>query len=189
MSETVSGEIELDLERLESGIRQLKVQYDMFFAGSLPRQPHELRADVERLIKRYAHAPIRKYATRFHFNSLVSRYNSLSELWTKALRTCEEGDRPAPAVADRATRGEKVVAACTVADSDRDQAHLKLLHQKFLETRRKTGETGTKVSYESFVKGISAQASRLRQKAGCEKIELRLVVRDSKVQLKARPGR
>ncbi|HEX6851843.1 MAG TPA: MXAN_5187 C-terminal domain-containing protein [Candidatus Polarisedimenticolaceae bacterium] len=189
MHDAVSPEVEIDLERLENGIRQLKVQYDMFFAGSIPRQPNELRAELERIIKRYSHAPIRKYATRFHFNSLVSRYNSLSELWSKTLRTLEEGDRPAPAVADRGARDESVVATCNIQDPVRDRDYLKVLHAKFLDARRRSGEAESSVSFESFVKGIASQAGRLREKSGCEKIELRVVVKDRKVQLKARPGR
>ena len=81
--------VDSELERLQVGLRQLKVQYDMFFAGSLPRQPHELRADLERIIKRLSGHPIRKYSQRFHLASLVSRFNAMSELWTKTLRTLE----------------------------------------------------------------------------------------------------
>lgn len=189
MNETVSPEVEHDLERLESGIRQLKVQYDMFFAGAVPKQPHELRAELERIIKRYSHAPIRKYAVRFHFNSLVSRFNSMSELWSKTLRNLEEGDRPAPAVADRHARDESVVATCHVGDPVREREHLKALHAKFVDARRRSGDGEASVSFESFVKGIASQAGKLREKAGCEKIELRVVIKDRKVQLKARPGR
>jgi len=178
-----------DLERLESGIRQLKVQYDMFFAGSIPKQPLELRSELERIIKRYAHAPIRKYASRFHFNSLVGRYNSLSELLAKTLRTMEEGNRPAPAVSDRAGSREAVFARCTITDPANDREHLKLLHAKFLEARKKTGEIDGRISFESFVRGIASQAKRLREKNGCEAVELRVIVADRKVQLKARPGR
>ena len=189
LQDTVNPEIEADLERLETGLRQLKVQYDMFFAGSIPKQPNELRGEVERIIKRYAHAPIRKYAVRFHFNSLVGRYNSLSELWSKTLRTLEEGDRPAPALSDRAGPRESILARCTFQDPRKDRDHLKLLHTKFLEARKKSGETGAVVSFETFVRGIASQAQRLREKNGCEAVELRIVVADRKVQLKARPGR
>ena len=91
MHDVVSTELDADLARLQSGIRQLKIQYDMFFAGSIPRQPFELRGEIEKIIRRYSSTPIQKYAPRFHFNSLVSRFNSLSELWAKTIRALEEG--------------------------------------------------------------------------------------------------
>lgn len=189
MQDVLSTELEADIVRLESGIRQLKIQYDMFFAGSVPKQPHELRSEIERLIKRYANAPIRKYSARFHFNSLVSRFNSLSELWAKTIRTLEEGDRPAPAVADRAGSGEQVLARCTVEDPAGEKPHMKLLHARLLEARKKSGEDAGKLSFESFVRSVSTQAGKLREKTGCAKVELRVIVQDRKVVVKARPGR
>lgn len=189
MQDVLSTELEADIGRLDTAIRQLKVQYDMFFAGSIPKQPLELRAEIERLIKRYSNASIRKYSARFHFNSLVSRFNSLSELWAKTIRTLEEGERPAPAVADRAGRDEQLVARCTVADPVQEREHLKVLHARLLEARKKAGETDGKLSFESFLRGISSQAGKLREKSGCDKVELRVIVKDRKVVVKARPGR
>ena len=180
--------VDAELDRLQVGIRQLKVQYDMFFAGSLPRQPVELRAELERIIKRLSGHPIRKYSQRFHLSSLVSRFNAMSELWSKTLRSLEEGDRPAPAVADRA-KGERLVSTCRVQDPTQEEASLKLLHARFVEARKKAGEGEDGVSFRAFVKGIASQARRLKDKTGCEEIELRIVVQDHKVQLKARPGR
>jgi len=189
VQDVVSTELEADIVRLEKGIRQLKIQYDMFFAGSIPKQPFELRTEMERIIRRHSVTPIRKYAPRFHFNSLVSRFNSMSELWAKTIRTLEEGERPAPAVADRAGNGEHLVARCTVADPSDERENLKLLHARLLEARKKSGEGGGKVSFDSFVRSIGAQAGKLREKTGCEKVELRVIVVDRKVVVKARPGR
>lgn len=188
MSEVSSATVEADISRLETRLRELKVQYDMFFNGATPREPFELRSDVERLIKRYSNAPIRKYAQRFHFNSLVSRFNSLSELWAKTVRAMEEGDRPAPAVSDRGP-AEKVLTTCRVQDPVKEQELLRFLHSRFLEARRKMGEENGKVGFSDFVRGVASQAKNLRKKSGCEEIELRLVVVDRKVHLRARPGR
>jgi hypothetical protein len=185
----VTVENEADIERLEAGLRQLKTHYDMFFAGASPKPPVEMRSELERMIKRYSHSPFRRYATQFHFNSVVSRFNALSELWSKMLRGVEEGDRPAPAVADRAGGGSKVVATCRVKDPVTEQESLRLLHARFLELRRRLGESDSKVTFENFVSGVTSQARKLREKAGCGEVELRLVVQDRKVQIKARPGR
>lgn len=187
MTDAATATIEADIARLESRIRQLKVQYDMFFNGAIQREPYELRADVERLIKRYSNAPIRKYAQRFHFNSLVSRFNSLSELWSKTVRTLEEGDRPVPGLLER-TRTERVLTTCQIHDPVKEQEILRFMHSRFLEARRKIGEQNGRVTFSEFVRGVATQAKNLRKKSGCEQVELRLVVVDRKVQLKARPG-
>lgn len=186
-----NGGIDADIERLEAGIRQLKVQYDMFFAGAIPKQPLELRSELERLIRRYANAPIRKYAQRFHFNSLATRYNSLSELWAKTLKGMEEGDRPAHAAIDRIPipSEDQLLARCRMSDPVQDREALELLHARFVEARRKSRAGDGKVSFEAFLRGVSAQAERLREISGCEQIELRLVLHEGKVVLKARPGK
>jgi hypothetical protein len=185
LSEPSSAAIETALVRLETSIRQLKVQYDMFFCGALPRQPHELRARVERMIKQYTNAPIRKYAHRFHFNALVGRYNSFSELWGKTLRTLEEGERNLP----ERHNGEKLIDRCRIHDPIEEQERLRTIHARYLEARNKLEKRGGKLPFEAFVKGIATQAERLRQKSACDEIELRLVVSERKVHLKARPGR
>lgn len=189
MEEVSSAVIEADLERLESGLRQLKVQYDMFFAGAIPKQPHALRSQCDQMVKRYSNAPLRKYVHRFHFNALVSRYNSLSEFWTKTLRTIEEGDRVAPALIERGNSGERTITTCRVQDPRHEAESLKVLHECFLEARRKIGLHDSAVSFESFVQGVASQAERLRRTSGCADIELRLVVENRKVHLKAKPGR
>ena len=188
MQDALSTEIEAEIGRLETGIRQLKTQYDMFFAGSIPRQPLELRREVERIIKRHATASIRTYAVRFHYNSLVSRFNSLSELWAKTLRGLEEGERPLPAALARGANGEQVFARLTVNDPAGETERLRLLHTRLLEARRKAGEKGS-VSFEKFVKSVDAQAAKLREKTGCAQVELRIILQGSKTVLKARPGR
>ena len=43
------------------------------------------------------------------------------------------------------------------------------------------------VSFEAFVRGIGKQADRIRAKSGCAEVDLRIVVADDQVQLKARP--
>ena len=182
------GDIEADLRRIEVGIRQVKVQYDMFFAGALKREPFELRAEVDKLIKRHANSPIQKYAQRFHLNTLISRFNSLSELWGKTMRSREEGDRPAPALADREGPREQLVARCRFQGAQANPAELQRLYTRFVETRRRLDAGKRAVSFEKFAAGVSNQSQRLQKQSGCAEIEVRVVVHDHKVLVKARPG-
>jgi len=96
------------------------------------------------------------------------------------------GARPHDRAADDA---EQILARCRIHDAIREQEILKLLHARFLEARKKAGGNGANVGFESFVRGISSQAERLRESSGCEQVELRLILHEGKVLLKARPGR
>ncbi len=189
MQNRPNGDIEADIGRLEAGIRQLKMQYDMFFAGALPREPVELKAELEGLIRRYANAPMMKYAHRFHLNSLASRLNTLSELCTKTLREAEEGNRAAIQPPEPPS-GEKVLSRCRIGDAQADQELLKHLHARYLEARRRFQDPASStVTFEKFKDSVASQVGRLREQSGCDHVELRLVLRERKVLLKARPAR
>ena len=181
--------IETDISKLETGIRQLKIKYDMFFAGAIPLQPVELRQEVERLIRRNSTEPIQRYADRFHFNSLVSRFNSLSELWGKTIRSREEGERPIPAVAHLRDRRRDDPNQCTITDPEKDTEELRKLHARYLAERCRAEGKTPNISFAKFVKGISSQAGRLRKKTNCPNIDLRIIVENDKVHLKARAGK
>ena len=188
MPDLSSTQIENDIARLDVSLRQLKVRYDMFFAGALPREPFELRNQVEQLIKRYSNAPIRKYAHRFHLGTLVSRFNSLAELWGKSVREREEGPRGlqsvAPAQRDRAQDDR-----FRIRDPRSDQEQIRALHARFLEERQKTTGDAGNLPFESFLRQILARTDKIKQTAGCDHVELRIIVENNKVQLKARPGK
>jgi hypothetical protein len=183
-----SSSIEADIARLDAGIRRLKIQYDMFFAGALPREPFELRNELDHLVRRASKLSIRKYAHRFHLNTLIARYNAMSELWGKTMRSREEGDRPPAQLADRRAALD---TSCRLADGDgpTDELALRRLHREFESARRRRDSKAKSIGFDHFVRGIQDQAARLRRKTGCGDVELRVVEKDGAVQLKARPAR
>jgi len=178
--------IEEDLDRLELGIRKLKIEYDRFFVGGLKAEPVQLRFSVQRIVKRYAEARLRKYAHRFRFNALSSRFNLFCELWDKKLRRAEQGysRRKVP----HARPAEECLASCRFRGNGRPTKALKELYASFVEARRNSGNE-RKISFDRFVQGISVQAKRLQEQSGCAEIELRVVVNDRNVQVRAHPGR
>ena len=62
------------MQKLEAGIKQLEAEYNMYFAGRLPRPPWETRARVAALVKQYDRAYIQNTGDRFRFSTLQSRY-------------------------------------------------------------------------------------------------------------------
>jgi len=180
-------EIEEDMQKLEHGIRRLRIQYEQYFGGGLKREPVLLRGSVSKLIKRYNEIPMKKYQHRFLFNSLVSRYNVFCEMWGKRLRELEEG--PRSAVPGGESARERLVAIHRYQAEDKDHRMLRQLHAEFLQARRRSGGKRSDISFEKFVQGVTAQTTRLQKSSGCKQVELRLVVgADRKVQLRARPG-
>ena len=81
-----AADIDRQILRLEDDIRKLKIDFDIYFNGAAKRPPLEARARLEANLKRIADDRNLTYAQRYHFNSLVSRFNSYRELWRRNLK-------------------------------------------------------------------------------------------------------
>ena len=76
---------------LDGEIRRLEAEFNMFFAGRLPRPPWETKTRVAALIKKHDNSFIRNTADRFRFESLQSRYQKFIELCDRQLTNRELG--------------------------------------------------------------------------------------------------
>jgi hypothetical protein len=186
---TNAAALEADMARLDTMLRQLKVQYDMFFAGSLKRQPLELRGEAEKIIRRYANASIQKYAQRFHLGTLISRYNSLAELWGKTMRSREEGEWHGAPAPEASEPQETLVARCRIRDAKEQAEQLKPLYERYVAARRACGGDTSELPFDKFLRGIARQTRTLQERGECGEIELRVVVADHRVELRARARR
>ena len=88
-------EIQRDLQALESDLKKLEAEYNMFFSGRAPRPPWETRKRVEALVRRWDRDHIETAGDRFRFQTLQARFQKFVELWDRGLRAREEG-RPGP---------------------------------------------------------------------------------------------
>ena len=76
---------------LDAEIRRLEAEFNMFFAGRLPRPPWETRARVAALVKKHDQSFIQNTADRFRFESLQNRYAKFIELWERQMTNRELG--------------------------------------------------------------------------------------------------
>jgi hypothetical protein len=96
-----------EMSRLEAEIKRLEVEYNMFFAGWLPRLPWETRGRVEQLVKRYDRMNLPNTAQRFRFSTVQARFMAFCELWERNLRNKEEGRGPRGRAAGGAPPGPR----------------------------------------------------------------------------------
>ena len=193
--------IEQDLNQLEVMLRQLQIEWEKFFGRVEKKPPHELKAKVEGIIRRYAYEEMRNNNERFRYQSMAARYASFSELWNKRLRAFEEGrtvgvhghlppptaPAPSPAAAGpaRAAASGAGAGEIRVRNPDKDESAVRALYDQFLQARQQAGEKGT-VKYDSFQKLIGQQATRILSDKGGQAVEFRLETKDGKVSLKAK---
>jgi hypothetical protein len=189
------------MQMLEAEIKRLEAEYNMFFAGRLPRLPWETRKRVEALVKRYDRMPSQNTAERFRFGTLQSRFATFCDLWEKQLKAKEEGRLPgrrarpvappppvaaAPPVEARRVREkqdrEKLVHESTIRDPSQEAERLKELYLHLAEARAKSGEA--QIPFQRFAEVVKAQVAKLG--AGGSEVEFRVTERDGKVTLAAK---
>ncbi len=94
------SDFEKQMLHLDAEMRRLEAEYNMFFAGRLPRPPFETKNRVHALVKKHDNSFIRNTADRFRFETLQTRYYKFMELVEKQLTAKELGrpmiGRPAP---------------------------------------------------------------------------------------------
>jgi hypothetical protein len=181
--------IEKDLQRLEAELRQLEAEYNMYFAGRLPKPPWETRSRVEALVKQYDRAYIQNYGDRFRFHSLQSRFAAFVELWDRGLRAREEGrtgpfsqKRPAPEPEKKAP-DDRIVHVASFKDPVREVDKLTQLYESLIEARREVGEE--QIPFHKFAELVKGQVNKLRQNGNLE-VAFRVAVKDGKVSFTAR---
>jgi hypothetical protein len=183
------SETERDLQRLETALKQLEVEYNMYFAGRLSKPPWETRSRVEALVKQYDRAYIQNYGDRFRFTTLQSRYAKLVELWDRALRSREEG-RPGPLGKprteprpDERRDSPQVLRVSSFKDPMREMDKLHELYDSLVEARRSVGEES--VPFHKFAELVKGQVAKLSGD-GRSEVAFRVAVKDGKVNFTAK---
>jgi hypothetical protein len=195
-----SSEFEQQMAQLEAEIKRLEAEYNMFFAGRLPRLPWETRARVDALVKRYDRMNLRNTAEKFRFGTLQARYVAFSELWERSLKAREEGRprrgrrhvapaappaaaaAPPPAARQGGTSPPRVVAVTAFRDPAAEGERLSELYERLSAARKEAGEKP--VPFEAFKQVVRAQVTKLG--AGQAEVAFRVSVENGKVTLTAK---
>jgi hypothetical protein len=195
-----TSEFDRQLRELESEIKRLEREYNLFFTGRLSKLPWDTRAQVEALVKRYDRMHIQNTAERFRFQGLQSRFSAFCELWERNLKQRELGPRgprgrsggdvpPPPPVAaaprerngtdDPAPPRPSIVA---LRATEIDSHKVRVMHDQLNKARQAAGEP--EVPYDRFQEVVKAQVTKLG-KDGAE-VAFRVGVQDGRVVFTAK---
>jgi hypothetical protein len=186
-----ADDLDRELRILEGELRQLEIEYNMYFAGRLPRLPIDTRTRVTGLVRRLDRHHISNYAERFRFTTLQSRFQTFIDLWDRGLRAREEGrpgpfsQRPAATVPTSKEKAveDRVLHVAAFNDPVRESDKLIELYHRLADARREVGEEA--VPFHKFSELVKDQVKRLKQK-GSPEVAFRVAVKDGKVNFTAR---
>jgi hypothetical protein len=85
--------IDEELTLLDSQLRRLKIEYEIFFSNPTKRPPTDIEWKVLSLLRKFSDGNRMSFSQRFRYNELAQRYAIYSDLWRKKSRIREEGYR------------------------------------------------------------------------------------------------
>ena len=196
--------VDEELNVLETNLRRLKIEYEVYFNNPSKRPPADTEWRVSNAIRKlsdgYCDGQRMNFAQRYRYNELAQRYALLSDLWRKKVRIREEGyRRPQDALlsvqgvrmfeqeqqAARAAAAQPFTVQCSDAGSEREK--VQKLFDALLEAKKKAGEDVAKSgSLESFAKFVQTKTDQIRKQYGCHSVEYSVEMEGGQVRLKVK---
>jgi hypothetical protein len=195
--------IDEELNHLDSLLRRLKIEYEVYFNNPSKRPPTDLEWKTVALIRKHSDGGRLSFSQRFRYNEMAQRYAIYSDLWRKKTRIREEGyRRPQDALLSvQGVRAEDhqpkhhaygvgqasgEPRAFTMEYSEKaSKEDVERLYNALLAAKKKSGEavSGNLESFASFVK---KKTSEIRKQHGCQAVEYSVELQDGQVKLKAK---
>jgi hypothetical protein len=202
-----------ELNVLETQLRRLKIEYEVFFSNPTKRPPTDIEWKVLSLLRKFSDGGRMSFQQRFRYNEMAQRYAVYSDLWRKKSRIREEGyRRPQDALlAVQGVRPEEehkpqhnpvyglshtaaaVAAAPAVSappvtlhnavTTEREQ--VERLYNTLVAAKKRAGEkvSGSLDSFSSFVQ---KKTDEIRKQYGCQDVEFSVELAEGHVKLKAK---
>ena len=195
--------IDEDLSALERDIRQLKIEYDMYFGGGRKRPPTEIEWRIELIVKRYGErGGDMKFGQRFRFGNLAQTYAKYKDVFRKRTANREEGKvqrhfgaaakaieaerakAQAAATAAASTEAAKVFrVVCTAPENEADK--VEQLYEAFVRAKQQAGEEMGKMTRAGFNEFVRKKTKDLQTQKNCHEVEYVVETVDGQVKLKA----
>jgi hypothetical protein len=199
--------VDEELNLLESQLRRLKIEYEVFFSNPQKKPPSDLEWKVLALLRKFSDGGRMNFSQRFRYNEMAQRYAIYSDLWRKKTRIREEGyRRPVDAVlsvqgvrpeeheaahkvygvrqtAAASSPDQPFVVDCSDATAEREK--VEKLYLALSDAKKKAGEN-VSGSLESFSSFVQKKTEQIRKQYGCPAVEYIVDVADGKVKLTAK---
>src|SRR6202789_4669329 len=82
-----------ELSVLESQLRRLKIEYEVYFSNPTKKPPTDVEWKVLSMLRKFSDGVRMSFQQRYRYNEMAQRYAVQSDLWRKKMRIREEGYR------------------------------------------------------------------------------------------------
>jgi hypothetical protein len=196
-----------ELNLLDSQLRRLKIEYEIFFSNPTKRPPTDVEWKVLALLRKFSDGGRMNFSQRYRYNEIAQRYAIYSDLWRKKCRIREEGYRrpqdallsvqgvridedehkqhhhPVYGVSHAAGAASQPFTLHSVDQTEHEQ--VERLYNTLVAAKKKAGEnvTGTIDSFTAFVQ---KKTDQIRKQYKCENVEYSVEITEGHVKLKAK---
>jgi hypothetical protein len=198
--------IDEELVLLDSSLRRLKIEYEIFFNNPSKRPPTDIEWKVLSLLRKFSDGGKMSFSQRYRYNEMAQRYAIYSDLWRKKSRIREEGYRrpqdallsvqgvreaeheaahPVYGVRHAAASPQEKPFAVECSDVRAEREKVETLFQALSEAKQKAGEP-VSGSLDSFASFVQKKTSQIRKEYGCHSVEYTVEMQDGHVRLKAK---
>jgi hypothetical protein len=195
-----------ELTVLETQLRRLKIEYEVYFSNPTKRPPTDIEWKVLSMLRKFSDGGRMNFSQRYRYNEMAQRYAVYSDLWRKKSRIREEGyRRPQDAILSvqgvrsaedehqpqhqayglSKTASDGTSQPFTMHENEAGREQLERLYNTLVAAKKKTGEnvSGTLDSFSSFVQ---KKTDQIRKQYNCQDVEFSVEVADGQVKLKAK---
>lgn len=197
--------IDEELGLLDSNLRRLKIEYEIFFNNPTKRPPTDIEWKVLNMLRKFSDGGKMNFSQRYRYNEIAQRYAIYSDLWRKKSRIREEGyRRPQDALLSvqgvreaehesahhvygvgHASAVDEKPFAIECSDATAEQEKVQTLFKALSAAKQKAGEQ-VSGSFDSFSAFVQKKTTQIRKEYGCHSVEYSVEMQDGHVRLKAK---
>jgi hypothetical protein len=204
-----------ELNLLDSQLRRLKIEYEIFFSNPTKRPPADIEWKVLSLLRKFSDGGRMNFSQRYRYNEMAQRYALYSDLWRKKSRIREEGYRrpqdallsvqgvrsaeeehkpqhhPVYGVSHAAAAAAAGAAPATpqpftLQSVDQgEREQVERLYNTLVAAKKKAGEN-VSGNIDSFTTFVQKKTEQIRKQYKCDSVEYSVELTDGQVKLKAK---
>jgi len=205
-----------ELNVLETQLRRLKIEYEVFFSNPTKRPPTDIEWKVLSLLRKFSDGGRMSFSQRFRYNEMAQRYAIYSDLWRKKSRIREEGYRrpqdallsvqgvrveeehkpqhnPVYGLSHAGTATAAETATTSVASEplvlhNVDQGEREHVERLYntLVAAKKKAGENVSGNLDSFSNFVQKKTEQIRKQYGCQDVEFSVELAGGQVKLKAK---
>ncbi|MEM7245247.1 MAG: MXAN_5187 C-terminal domain-containing protein [Acidobacteriota bacterium] len=197
------------MAQLGTLFERVKREYDLWFYGTNPKPPYELRNQLDNLVRRFRNKMPTRTADNFKVAALMQKYVSHAELWDKSVRKQEEGgkalwmssghrsaleqlqeenERRQEEGGRKAQRPNQSKYLARITAGEGDGEEMKRLFNSYVIAKKRCGEDVGEGSFDKFRQALDRQSRGLIDSGQAKAVAYRIeVTDDGRVAIKAKP--